>query len=525
MRVLAPRAVKGLPLVRRGSLGNGLALLFFAVTALSFAVLFFFVVPQLESTLERQQLEDLGRRAEISSAAIERAMRRNVPAPELDELVRAVADSADARVTVFYRQVSNASTSAPPLTIASDSAVERDVVPDPGLALRAVTRGGSRLYTSVRDGGSGEAAQAARQLYYFDTPNWVVLYSRDLDDVAETVSLVRTRVLVASALALIIALLGSYVVARRLARRVRRLEDAAREVAEGREVEPIGDPADDELGRLTRTFDEMQRSLSRVDRARRDFIANASHELRTPLFSLGGFVELLQDEDLDEATRDEFLTAMREQVGRLQKLSVDLLDLSRLDAGSLDLRPEPVDLARLAREVTGEFEPIFARRRSELELLLPERGVDAWCDPQRAAQIVRILVDNALRHTPEGTRITVTARWQTGSCELTVADDGPGLAPGADPRQLFERFFTAEAASGSGLGLAIGLELAERMSGWIDVRSRPARTEFTLQLPPAMGPAPSRDGLPHHPAGRDGGLRRATPAGSALAAGERSEGG
>ena len=103
--------------------------------------------------------------------------------------------------------------------------------------------------------------------------------------------------------------------------------------------------SDDELGQLTRTFNEMQAQLRRVDVARKEFVATASHELRTPIFSLGGFVELLRDEELDEETRREFLDTMAEQVERLQKLAVDLLDLSRLDAGSVALQPEPVDLS------------------------------------------------------------------------------------------------------------------------------------------------------------------------------------
>jgi signal transduction histidine kinase len=483
--------VRGFPFIRRRSLGNSLALLFFAVTAVSLAVLFFVVVPQLESSLERQQLRDIGRRAAISSPTLERAMRTNVPSDQLDEIVRAVADSADAQVTVLGVQQSNRPTPQPRFFVISDSAVERDVVPDRALAARAVLSGGNRVYTAVGEGSGGEAAQAARQLFYFGRPNWVALYSRDLDDVAEAVSLVGTRMAVASALALLVALLGAYLVAGRFARRVRRLEEAAREVAEGHEVAAIRDPVDDELGRLSSTFDDMQQQLSRIDRARRDFIANASHELRTPLFSLGGFVELLQDEDLDEQTREEFLAAMREQIDRLQKLAVDLLDLSKLDAGSLGLQPERVDLAALAREVVSEFEPAFARRGCTLELRLPDRGVDAWCDRDRVAQIIRILVDNALRHTPEGTRVAVSARWQTSSCEITVADDGPGLPHDGAASQIFDRFFTADAASGSGLGLAIARELAERMNGGIELRSRPGHTAFTLFVPAAGPPAPA----------------------------------
>src|SRR3712207_9224792 len=105
-------------------------------------------------------------------------------------------------------------------------------------------------------------------------------------------------------------------------------------------------------------------------RSRKRFIATASHELRTPIFSLGGFLELLQDEDLDPDTRQAFLTQVREQVGRLQKLATDLLDLSKLEAGSLELRVEPTDLGVLARAVTSEFQPALARHRSHLELRL-----------------------------------------------------------------------------------------------------------------------------------------------------------
>ena len=143
----------------------------------------------------------------------------------------------------------------------------------------------------------------------------------------------RERLLIATLAALLLALIGGYLVAQALARRVRRIEMAAAEMAEGRFIEPLPVDSRDELGQLTHTFNEMQEQLRQVDVARKEFIATASHELRTPIFSLGGFVELLQDEDLDEDTRREFLDTMSEQVARLQKLSVDLLDLSRARCG------------------------------------------------------------------------------------------------------------------------------------------------------------------------------------------------
>ena len=110
----------------------------------------------------------------------------------------------------------------------------------------------------------------------------------------------------------------------------------------------------------------MRVRLEMLDRARREFIANASHELRTPLFSLAGFLELMADEELDEATRQEFLETMREQVDRLAKLATDLLDLSRLDAGRMRVEHEPVDLGTVAQLVAEEFAAVAEQKEHRL---------------------------------------------------------------------------------------------------------------------------------------------------------------
>jgi signal transduction histidine kinase len=201
-------------------------------------------------------------------------------------------------------------------------------------------------------------------------------------------------------------------------------------------------------------------------------------------------VELLEDEELDADTRRRFLEQVRDQVERLRKLSVDLLDLSRLEAGSLELRPEQVDLAELARAVSGEFEPTLAQHDSHLELRLSARSLEAVCDPVRVAQIVRILIDNALTHTSPGTRIVVTAGRDNGFVRLAVRDDGEGIERRSMSR-IFEPFYTADDKQGSGLGLAIASELAERMSGRLTVQSAPGNTVFTLEIPSDLhnGPA------------------------------------
>jgi signal transduction histidine kinase len=299
-----------------------------------------------------------------------------------------------------------------------------------------------------------------------------------------TVSTVRHEIFVAGTIALLLALVAGYLVARALARRVKRLELAAKQVAAGDFGRPIPVDSTDELGQLAVAFNEMQQQLQQLEQARKKFIATASHELRTPVFSLGGFVELLEDEELDAETRRRFLDQVRDQVQRLGKLSVDLLDLSRLESGSLELRPEEVDLGELTRSVSGEFEPTLAQHDSRLELRLPggRDPIQAQCDPVRVAQIMRILIDNALTHTPPGTKIVVTAGRENGNVRLAVRDDGDGIDRLAQQR-IFEPFYTADDAQGSGLGLAIASELADRMRGRLSVESAAGATTFTLEIP------------------------------------------
>jgi two-component system, OmpR family, sensor kinase len=261
------------------------------------------------------------------------------------------------------------------------------------------------------------------------------------------------------------------------------MEEAARKVADGNFETTIPVASVGQLGQLARTFNEMQRRLAELDSARKRFIANASHELRTPIFSLGGFVELLEDEDPSPEERAEFVRTMRQQIDRLTKLATDLLDLSQLDAGAVVMQASTVDLTALAREVTKEFGARAELRGSRLQLRSPEQPAIALGDPDRVRQIIRILLDNALTHTPEGTDVTVTTYSANRRAELTVSDEGSGI-PQRVQKRIFERFYTADSAGGSGLGLAIASELAQRMKGEITISSSRRFTAFTLDLPP-----------------------------------------
>jgi two-component system, OmpR family, sensor kinase len=465
---------------RGRSLRDKLTLLFFGVTAAAFAVLYFLVVPELESNLRDQKFEQLARVADGTQSTFDRLTAdTDITSPELDERIERIANATDSRVTLL--SIQEAVGQGPSgFYVTSDSREDR-LVPENTPLVREAIRTGELALGDIRFQGE-ELAQVAQPLIFEDRPSRVVLYSRPLEDVADTVAFVRSRMLIGGAIALLLALVGGAVVAQTLAQRVRRLEVAAEDVAAGQYVEPLRDDSEDELGELTRAFNAMQEQLRRVDVARREFVATASHELRTPIFSLGGFVELLRDEDVSDEERRDFLDEIAQQVERLQKLAVDLLDLSRLDSGSLALDLDTVDLAELAELVAREFKPATIEHGTDLQLLLPDDGVVARCDRERVVQIVRILLDNALRHTPAGTTVRVSAGSDSAGAALTVADEGPGLPAG---RPVFDRFVTGGESQGAGLGLAIARELAERMGGSLRSSENGRGASFTLELPEA----------------------------------------
>jgi signal transduction histidine kinase len=466
--------------LRLRSLKNKLALVFCGITLAAMAGVWFYIVPQLESNLRAQRLDDLRRVALATVDSLERYRRGNEIRPKrVDGLVRAISDAADAHVTLFTMPKARTRPPHTP-TIFSDSAAATNV--DQTTALSDAAGLTNRIQVGFGTLNGKSVAQTAIPIGTKHRAEWVVLYSRTLDGVTETVDLIRRRLLVAGLVAGLLAIVAAYVVAGFVGRRVRRVERASRRVAAGQFVAPLPVTSKDELGQLTAAFNDMQTRLSRVDRARKEFVANASHELRTPLFSLGGFIELLEDEDLDDESREELLAAMHGQVDRLQKLAVDLLDLSRMDAGSFELEADRVDVGELADMIAGEFAPAIRRGDADIQMRIPD-DVEVTADRERVAQIMRILVDNAIRHTPDGTHVTISAARRNGTAKVTVADSGPGIESGT-ATQVFDRFYTGDSDNGgAGLGLAIAKELAMRMHGDIRLNARPGRTAFTLELP------------------------------------------
>jgi signal transduction histidine kinase len=443
------------------------------------------VVPSLERRLVEDRLDELQRDGiEVAAAYSTRDFSQPLT---LDGFVASASFLYNARIVVYQvfgpsplslRPLADSASSGRPVT---DDPVALETARTTQIARGRVQRGGRPF---------GQVA-----LPLLPSGN-VLMLSASIEDQLATVRVVKRRLLYATGVALLIAAILGSTAAAVHARRIRRLERAANRIAQGRFDQPVVDNGEDELGELAAAFERMRVQLAQLDTARKEFVANASHELRTPLFSLGGFLELMSDEDLDEETRAGFLATTREQVERLTRLSADLLDLSRIDAGRLHVEREEVVLADVARALADELQPIAEASGHTLAL---DTEPDAWAlaDEERVIQIGRALVANAIVHTPAGTQVVVRTGGGGEHALLSVTDDGPGI-PEEHADRIFDRFYRVEGAqaSGSGLGLAIARELAERMGGTVELVLEGGRTTFTLALPavaatPNAVPVPS----------------------------------
>ncbi|HSL46034.1 MAG TPA: ATP-binding protein, partial [Anaerolineales bacterium] len=225
------------------------------------------------------------------------------------------------------------------------------------------------------------------------------------------------------------------------------------------------------------------------DEAKKAFIADVTHELRTPLTVIKGTIETLEDGAIDDQEgRGPLLTSMGRETERLIRLVNELLVLTRADAGSLQLNMQSVDLAELAKTRCQVFSGLATRQQVVLEVL--GRDCLVCADPDRSAQIIDNLLDNAIRHSPENSRITITIKPVDNAVKCSVSDQGIGIPPQHLPF-IFERFYRVDSSrtrkdGGTGLGLAIARALVQAQGGQISAQSvEDEGTTITFWLPSA----------------------------------------
>ena len=273
---------------------------------------------------------------------------------------------------------------------------------------------------------------------------------------------------------------------RRLTRPLEAMERTARAIAGGDLDARVGNTdADDELAAVGAAIDTMAAELGRHRSLERAFLMSISHDLRTPLTSIRGYAEAVAEGAADdEESRRRAATIIEAEARRLERLVADLLELARLDAREFSLHPGPVDVAEVARHAALALEP--AAREVGLRLVVAgDPGpVMAVADPERLAQVVANLVENALKYA--ATTVEVATLSLPDRVEIGVADDGPGIDPEDLPR-VFERLYTSRRQPGrkvgTGLGLAIVRELVSAMGGRVGVEGTPAGgTRFVVTL-------------------------------------------
>jgi signal transduction histidine kinase len=331
-------------------------------------------------------------------------------------------------------------------------------------------------------------------------PPAYVQYARDHDDIDSTIGRLWLLLALGVAGGTVLAALAGVAVAGRAMRPIAALTSTAREIAATRDPsQRIPEPdRDDEIGELARTLDQMLRELDasrseteQVVQAQREFIADASHELRTPLTSILANLELLH-EQLSQTERageqGEIVASALSSSQRMRRLVADLLLLARADAGRAGTRTE-VDLSEIAEAALAEVRPVAAEHHLELHAA---DGVSVDGNADELHRMALNLLDNGLRHTPEGSTIELTVASRNGDAVLEVTDDGPGV-PAEQREHVFSRFARLagpadlSADTGTGLGLAIVEAVARSHDGRVEVGSSASGgARFTVSLPPAQ---------------------------------------
>ena len=295
---------------------------------------------------------------------------------------------------------------------------------------------------------------------------------------------------------LLAAILITVLVGRRLVRPLRALTDAAAQPVDDRSPMPVA--GDDEIGHLARALNDLAERRQHAESQRRAMVSDVAHELRTPLTNIRSWLEAAQDGLT--APDPALLDLLHEEALLLQHIIDDLSDLAAADAGNLRVHPEQVYAADLLTQVSEAHRSAAAKAGVTLTVRV-EGDPEAQADPVRLRQMVGNLLSNAIRYTPPGGTVTMTAAAGPDGLTVAVADTGVGIAEQDLPR-IFDRFWRADssrtrATGGSGLGLPIARKLAEAHGGTITATSRPGvGTTMTVRLP-ARSPddRPSRPGL------------------------------
>ena len=433
----------------------------FLATAIPLAAFFVFGVVLIQRSVENADVQAIGRQA--------RTLRAVLADQSPDERV-----ATQAAVTSVGRRLSIYSLDA----IAGqlpDAAVE---------SLRRTGMAAGRIHAP--EGSIFGAARLGDEVVVLERP-----YETPVLDLTPWLS----RVLLGSLITATCAIVASLLLARTVASPVDGVVRASEALAHGETPQPLPLEGPRELRSLSESFNTMAQELARAHDAERRFLLSISHELRTPVAAVQGFAESIREDVIDPHRAAAFILA---ESRRLERLIGDLLDLARLRAGRFDVRPQHLDLRRIAAEA-AERAGAAAESLDTDVVVLAARPSPAFADPDRVLQITSNLIENALRVSPPGSVVSI----ETGPGRVLVTDNGPGL-DAEDLEAAFERYILHDRqkqaggrTGAAGLGLALVKELVETMGGSVEVETASGSGSAFLVRLPVSEDAASAPGAAH----------------------------
>ena len=335
---------------------------------------------------------------------------------------------------------------------------------------------------------SGQSLPSQSSEYLFGTV--YITSQRSPDALAILLSNTINRYLLwGAALAIAIALILTFILSRRILSPIRTLGNTARKLGKGDFSQRVRIQDRGEVGELAKTFNSMADDLERTEKLRRNMVADIAHELRTPLSNVSGYLEAIRDEVIKP--EPSTIASLSEEVDLLSRLVDDLQELALADAGELKLNRQSEDITQLIQQAVKAVQTKVLAKGLEINVDITANLSSVNIDYQRISQVLRNLLENAIKHTPNGGKITVSAVQQESFIRVNVEDDGEGI-PAEDLPNMFERFYRVDKsrtrhAGGSGLGLTIAKRLVESHGGTISVQSELGKGScFSFTLPASI---------------------------------------
>ena len=328
------------------------------------------------------------------------------------------------------------------------------------------------------------------------TSGYIVYIKDNKADVSSLSSALFEIIFEALLVGLLISALLSLLLAKTMVTPIQSLTKAAERVAAGDFSQKPSSDAADEIGVLTRTFNEMAGKLENTlddlkksEAMRREFVANVSHELRTPITSIRSYAETLQDDDdISDTTRKEFLSVIVTESDRMTKIVQDLLTLSRFDAGSIEFTFQRFSIEKSINDVYNAMQLEAQKRNHHFSVNIKTELPELYGDKARIEQVLINMISNAFKYTRDGGVISIVSGYRDGDVWVSVRDNGIGI-PQEDVPKVFDRFYRVDKArsresGGTGLGLSIASEIISRHNGKIALTSQLGKgTVITITLP------------------------------------------